>query len=46
MNRDPRYKAPKVKVAAKAQAAPVPVAVLIGLLSLIVLLLSGAASGI
>lgn len=46
MNPDPRYKAPKVKVAANAQVAPAPVAVLIGLLSLVVLLLNGAMSGI
>ncbi|MGJ8564306.1 MAG: hypothetical protein ACSHXY_12240 [Alphaproteobacteria bacterium] len=45
MNQDPRYQAPKVKVAVKAQVSPAPIAVLIGLLSLVVLLLGGAISG-
>ncbi len=42
---DPRYKAPKVKVATRAQVLPAPAAVLLGLISIVVLLLSGAMSG-
>lgn len=45
MRPDPRYQAPKVKVATKVQVSPAPVAVLVGLLSIIVLLLNGAISG-
>lgn len=46
MRPDPRYKAPKVKVATRSQVSPAPVLVLVGLLSLVVLLINGAMSGI
>ncbi len=45
MNPDPRYQAPKVKVATRTQFSAAPVVVLIGLLSIVVLLLRGAISG-
>lgn len=45
MHPDPRYQAPKVKVATRAQVSPAPIAVLVGLLSILVLLVSGAISG-
>lgn len=45
MHPDPRYQAPKVKVAVLSQALPAPAFVLVGLLSIVVLLLSGAISG-
>ncbi len=46
MRPDPRYNDPKVKVATRTQAPLAPAAVLIGLLSLMVLLINGAMSGI
>lgn len=45
MQPDPRYQAPKVKVAVRSQVLPTSAVVLIGLLSIVVLLLSGAISG-
>lgn len=45
MQPDPRYKAPKVKVATRTQVSYAPVLVLVSLLSLVVLLINGAVSG-
>lgn len=46
MRPDPRISDPKVKVATRTQTSPAPIVVLVGLLSLVVLLINGAMSGI